>query len=67
MNINLDIDLFRNPVYQAGPANLVANVVAIDYCRHLNIDAIPEFMKAVKDWRADVYDVVARDYPQHVN
>ncbi|MCP4149839.1 MAG: hypothetical protein GY757_18990 [bacterium] len=63
--MDYSIDIFINPNVQDAPVSFLANAIAVDYLRHLNIDARPDFMQAVKAWKPEVHDEVVRVYPHH--
>jgi hypothetical protein len=59
------LSVFNNPVYKIAPADMVANWIAVEILRHINVDARPEILSAIKIWREDVYDIIMIDYKQH--
>jgi len=59
------MDFLTHPAYATGPPEPVANAIAIDFLRKVNIDDRPRLLSLVRDWRPEVYEIIVAKYPQH--
>jgi len=57
--------IFTHQAYNQAPPVIVANALATDFLRKMNVDERPKFLEKIREWRPEVYQIILKDFPQH--